>query len=269
MTTEQEWANDRERFVAEWEPALADGPARGMDRPGPGPLAQQFVVLSEALLSADTVAEVLERVVRATTEIVPGADLVSVTMRDPDDGFRTPVETDPLATRLDELQYEMDEGPCVAATRKEGLGLVFKRDLAAAPDFPRYGPAAAELGVRSVLAVGLFPQGDAPRMGALNLYSMSAGGLDDADRDVALVLAAHASTALAATEACSAADLEAAQLRTALQSRDVIGQAKGILMERRGISAAEAFDVLRAASQSLNVKLATIAETLVSRRADL
>ena len=269
MTTEQEWADDRQRFVAEWEPALADGPARGMDRTGLGPLAQQFVVLSEALLAAGTVAEVLERVVRAAKEIVPGADLVSVTMRDPDDGFRTPVETDPLATRLDELQYEMDEGPCVAATRKAGFGLVFERDLADAPDFPRYGPAAVELGARSMLAVGLFPQGDAPRMGALNLYSLSVGGLDDADRDVALVLAAHASTALAATEACSAADLEAAQLRVALQSRDVIGQAKGILMERRGISAAEAFDVLRAASQSLNVKLATIAETLVSRRADL
>ena len=60
-----------------------------------------------------------------------------------------------------------------------------------------------------------------------------------------------------------------AQLRRALQSRDVIGQAKGILMERRGISADEAFAVLRAASQSLNVKLTQVAQTLVERRADL
>jgi hypothetical protein len=289
MATEQEWAQDKQRFVVEWEPAGADGhglAGHGLDGQGAhphgdgqvlngrlpdrvGPLARQFVELSEALLAAETVAEALERVVRTAKEIIPGADLVSVTMREREGYFRTPVETDQVATRLDELQYEMQEGPCVAAARKEGLGLVFERDLGAAPEFARYGPAAVDLGARSVLAVGLFPQGDVPRRGALNLYSRSVGGLDDADRDVALILAAHASTALAATEACSTADLEAAQLRVALQSRDVIGQAKGILMERRGISAAEAFDVLRAASQSLNVKLTTIAETLVSRRADL
>ena len=84
-----------------------------------------------------------------------------------------------------------------------------------------------------------------------------------------MVLAAHASTALAATMATRAAELEVAQLREALQTRDVIGQAKGILMERRGISADEAFDTLRRASQSLNVKLRQVAETLVDRRGEL
>jgi hypothetical protein len=123
--------------------------------------------------------------------------------------------------------------------------------------------------VHSVLAVGLFPDGDGPRMGALNVYSCTRAGLDELDRDVAVVLAAHASTALASTMASSSAELESAQLRRALQSRDVIGQAKGILMERRGISADEAFAVLRAASQSLNVKLTQVAQTLVERRADL
>jgi AmiR/NasT family two-component response regulator len=84
-----------------------------------------------------------------------------------------------------------------------------------------------------------------------------------------VILAAHASTALAGTVAATAAELETAQLRQALQSRDVIGQAKGILMERRGISADEAFDVLRRASQSLNIKLTTVAQTLVDRRAEI
>jgi hypothetical protein len=123
--------------------------------------------------------------------------------------------------------------------------------------------------VRSVLAVGLFPGGEIPRLGALNLYSFAPDGFTAADPDIALVLAAHASTALVGTKAVTAAELEAAQLKEALASRDVIGQAKGILMERRGISAAEAFDVLRSASQSLNVKLAQLAETLASRRAEL
>ena len=83
------------------------------------------------------------------------------------------------------------------------------------------------------------------------------------------MLAAHASTALAATMAATSAELESAQLRQALQSRDVIGQAKGILMERRKITADEAFDVLRSASQTLNVKLAQVAQTLVDHRAEV
>ncbi|WP_433505712.1 ANTAR domain-containing protein [Pseudonocardia halophobica] len=256
MTTEQDWAEDRRRF------ALPD------DRTV-GPLAGEFVALASALLEAGTVRDVLDRVIRSAKAVVPGADLVSVTLRDPERGFHTPVETEELATRLDGLQYRLDEGPCVAATRREGMGLVHVADLADSREFPRWGPAAAALGVRAVLAVGLFPEGDAPRMGALNLYSRDAGGLDVAERDVALVLAAHASTALAATQACAAADLETAQLRRALQSRDVIGQAKGILMERRGISAEEAFDILRRTSQALNVKLAQVAETLASRRSEL
>jgi GAF domain-containing protein len=256
VTTEQEWAEERDLFVA----------AGATDA---GPLSAEFVRLAESLMVASTVAEVLRHVVYAARAVVPGADLVSVTMRDPSDGFRTPVETDALATRLDELQYTFDEGPCVAATRKGGLGIVHEPVLAESTEFPRWAPPAVERGVGGVLAVGLFPQGEVPRMGALNLYSLTPGALDARDRDLALVLAAHASTALAATQACEAADLEAAQLREALRSRDVIGQAKGILMERRGISAQEAFDVLRRTSQDLNVKLALVAETLAGRRGEL
>ena len=233
-----------------------------------GPLAAEFVRLSEELLNTTTVHGVLERVVNATRSAVPGADLVSVTLRT-DDGYTTPVYTDELALKLDEVQYDLGEGPCVESTRTPGLGVTFSGDLAKGIEFPRFGPAAADLGARSVMAVGLFPQGDVPRFGALNLYSFDLNGLDEVDRDLALILAAHASTALAGTVASTSAELEAIQLRQALQSRDVIGQAKGILMERRGISADDAFDVLRRASQSLNIKLATVAQTLVDRRAEI
>ena len=235
----------------------------------PGQLAAQFVALSDLLLDAGTVQEVLQRVVGAAQVVVDGADLVSITLRASDGRFHTPVETDSLATRLDELQYRLDEGPCVEATCARGMGVTGCPDLATGAVFPRWGPAAAALGVHSVLAVGLFPGGDPPRMGALNCYSFRPHGLDGADRDAALVLAAHASIALAATKASVAHELEAAQLRTALVRRDVIGQAKGILMERRSLSAEEAFDVLRAASQSLNVKLADIAKAVSERRAEL
>ncbi|WP_098961165.1 ANTAR domain-containing protein [Pseudonocardia sp. N23] len=257
MVTENDWANDRYAFV------------EGREGASTGLLAGQFVSLAERLLEATTVHEVLTRVVHAGKAVIAGADLVSVTMRSPEGGFHTPVETDALATRLDELQYSLDEGPCVEATRTPGLGLVASADLRSGAQFPKWGPAAAGAGARSVLAVGLFPAGETPRLGALNFYSFAVDGFAAADPDVALVLAAHASTALAATKATTAAELEVAQIKQALASRDVIGQAKGILMERRGISAAEAFDVLRSASQSLNVKLAQVAETLVSRRAEL
>jgi ANTAR domain len=262
VTTEQEWAEDRKRFAA----GGSDGSAAIVDA---GPLAREFVDLAAKLVGEATVRGVLQRVVEATRSAVQGADLVSVTLRAPS-GFHTPVETDPVATELDEVQYRLDEGPCVEATRMAGLGMTYCSDLGNCPEFPRFGRAAVGMGVGSILAVGMFPHGgDAPRMGALNIYSHEVGGLDERDREIALVLAAHASTALAATMACTAADLEAAQLREALNTRDIIGQAKGILMERRRISADEAFDLLRSASQSLNMKLTKVAQTFVGRRADI
>jgi hypothetical protein len=263
VASEQEWDEDRLRFALVPAAGTVEDLAATV-----GPLAEQFVRLAEHLAGATTVHGVLTRVCQAALTVLPGADLVSVTLR-ARDRFHTPTETDPLATRLDEIQYRLDEGPCVEATRTPGIGISFSADLAAGREYPRFGPAAAALGAGSVLSVGLFPSGADPRYGALNIYSRTPGGLDELDRDLALVLAAHASTALSATMASTAAELELATLRQAISSRDVIGQAKGILMERRGIGADEAFEVLRAASQSLNIKLTQVAETLVERRAEL
>jgi len=257
VTTEQGTADDRARLEF-----LVDSDDI------PGPVSTEFLSLAAALMGASTVRGVLQRVVEAAKSVVPGADLVSVTLRAAG-GFHTPVEAGALASRLDEIQYRIDDGPCVDATRRAGLGLTFCSDLATSTRFGAFGPVAAELGVHSVLAVGLFPDGDGPRMGALNVYSHAVAGFDELDRELALVLAAHASTALVATMAATSAELEAAQLRQALQSRDVIGQAKGILMERRKISADEAFGVLRSASQSLNVKLAQVAQTVVDHRSGM
>jgi GAF domain-containing protein len=261
---EQQWVGEASTVAA--DPA-SDRAAEIAE--AAGPLALEFVEVARLLAGETNVQGVLRRIVETAARVVPGADLVSVTLRSPS-GYTTPVETDALATRLDQVQYELDEGPCVEATRTAGLGVTFCADLGGGSEYPRFGRAAAAMGVHSVLAVGLFPHGgDTPRMGALNLYSRQVGGLDERDRDIALVLAAHAATALSATVACTAAELEAVQLRQALSTRDVIGQAKGILMERRKISADEAFDVLRRASQSLNIKLTQVAKTLVDRRAEI
>ncbi|MFB9684403.1 GAF and ANTAR domain-containing protein [Amycolatopsis plumensis] len=255
---EEEWARDRAWFGQDGAPA-------------PGPLSRQFAELTRTLLDvAPTVGGVLKLVVGATAALIPDADLVSVTLRDADGTFHTPVETDPVAERLDQVQYDHGEGPCVESARPDGPAVGWSQDLGRDPRWPVFGPAAARHGYHSVLATALLPDSRPPRLsGALNIYSRTPGAFDAQAVDVALLLATHASLALAQTQAVAAAQLESAHLRRAVDSRDVIGQAKGILMQRRGISAEEAFDVLRRASQDLNVKLADLARTLASRHTEI
>jgi hypothetical protein len=117
----------------------------------------------------------------------------------------------------------------VDAARRGGLGVAADSDLGGSEQWPKFGLAAAELGVHSVLSFGLMPTATTPRLGALNFYAFYARtprALLDVDRDTGLLLAAHAGAALAAARSVEAADLRVAQLEKALLSRDVIGQAK-------------------------------------------
>ncbi|MET1072659.1 MAG: ANTAR domain-containing protein [Umezawaea sp.] len=241
------------------------------DHSPPGsPLVEQFTLLTRSLLDAWTIGEALERVVAAAVAVIPAVDVASVTMRAPDGTFHTPIETDKLALDLDQVQYSTGEGPCVDAARMPGPALAYSDDLAVDPNWPVFGPAAAARGMGSLLSTTVLPNVKPPQLsGALNLYSRRRHGFTAADRDTALLLATHATLALTATTALTNAELNAAELRKAIDTRDVIGQAKGILMHRRGITADEAFDVLRRASQNLNVKLADLAGTLASRHTEI
>jgi GAF domain-containing protein len=267
----EDWNVDRTRFTADAEKALASGRTPTRDHGAPlGPLAQQFATLTYSLLDATTAGEVLQQIVEATSRVVPGADLVSVTLRSRDGKFHTPVETDPVAIELDELQYDLVEGPCLDVADPAGPAVAAAPDLAVASSWPRFGPAAAERGLGAVLSTALLPEIQSPRLsGALNIYSRRPHGLDETDQAIALLLATHASLALAHTEAVDIATLQAEQLRRAIDSRDVIGQAKGILMARRGLTADEAFDLLRRSSQHLNVKLVELAEIVAGRHDEL
>ena len=279
MTTEEEWERARRHFVADdaeqRERGRRDYPAGDAvpsDYTHEGPLVAEFVALAGALFPTSAEAGLqglLDRIVVAAGRLVPSADLVSIVFRGDDDGFRTVAQSDEAALRVDEVQRDLGEGPGVSATEDEGIGAAVEPHLAETTRWRRFGPRAARLGVRAAMSTGMFPGGSPPRFGALNYYSWTDGGLDDADRDHALLLAAHAATAIAGVRARTAQDLKVAQLQEALASRDVIGQAKGILMERRGLDADGAFGVLRRTSQDLNVKLREVAETLVSRRTEL
>jgi hypothetical protein len=263
---QDDWDRDKAEFIA--RPPDAPHPADVADQ---SPLARQFAQLTKTLLNTDSVAGVLEQMVHATFAVVPDADVVSVSLRSADGALHTPVETDPQAVELDELQNRYGHGPCLDAARKDGIAYTQSGDLAVEPKWPRFGPAAAERGYSSVLSTALVPDATPPRLsGALNIYSRHAGRLgDESARDQALLLATHASLALARTHAVQLADLRETHLRRAVDSRDVIGQAKGILMHRRGINPDEAFDLLRRTSQELNVKLAELAHTLAARHTEL
>jgi len=109
--------------------------------------------------------------------------------------------------------------------------------------------------VESILSFRLFAEEDT--MGSLNLYSTKPAAFGDEARELGAVFAAHAAVALSGAR-------KEEQLHEALQSRDVIGQAKGLLMARQNVTSDEAFDMLRKASQRLNVKLTAIATQVVS-----
>jgi ANTAR domain-containing protein len=223
------------------------------------PVAAQFADLAGELYGLRDLRDVVDRVVRGALRLVDGADAVSLAAGS-GDGYITASATDPLAAELDAVQFGTGRGPVLEAVRVPGVGLAFAADLDAAGPWPELAVAARARGVRGVLSVALFPTGGPPRLGALTFYAREAGALVETDHDTAIVLAAYAGTALAAVGALESADQDAEHLRRALDARDVIGQAKGILMERRGLSAEQAFGVLSETSQQLNVKVRDLAE---------
>ncbi|WP_370589068.1 ANTAR domain-containing protein [Pseudonocardia sp. C8] len=256
---EHEWAEDRARFVRGESDVGPDGLADA------GPLAREFTTLTGSLLASGSVGDVLARVVGAVRRVIPAADLVSVTLRDPDGRFHTPIETGPAASEIDEAQYRSGRGPCVESARADGPALAVADDLRTDRRWPEFAEVAVRHGYHSVLATSLVPDAAPPRLpGALNVYARTAGAFVPADRDRLLLLATHASLALAACTAVSEAELKETQLRRAIASRDLIGQAKGILMARRGLTADDAFDVLRRTSQDLNIKLVELAGTVTA-----
>ncbi|MET0865871.1 MAG: GAF and ANTAR domain-containing protein [Nakamurella sp.] len=176
----------------------------------------------------------------------------SVTLVRADGGQETNASSDHLVEQADDLQYAYDEGPCLRAAEQGGAYLIV--DTATDPRWPTWGPAVARLGLRSVLSIHLFT--DRRVLGALNLYYETKDDFSDDEVEVAKVVAAHASVALAKLRS-------ERDLWRAIDSRHLIGQAQGMLMERFKISSEKSFSVLRRYSQQYNIKLHEVAGTLV------
>jgi putative methionine-R-sulfoxide reductase with GAF domain len=159
--------------------------------------------------------------------------------------------TSDLPKQVDALQERVGQGPCMDAAWEQEVVRV--DDVRTDERWPEFAGEAAELGVGSMLCFQLFVEGD--NLGALNLYSGLPGAFDEESQEIGLVFASHAAVALAGAE-------HEQNLRAGMGSRDVIGQAKGILMERYKLTPAQAFAVLARASQELNWKLFDVAREL-------
>jgi len=161
--------------------------------------------------------------------------------------------TDDVPQIVDEIQSETQEGPCVDAIRQHEIFITGA--LSEEKRWPDFAPRAhRETGIESLLAVRLFAAEDT--MGALNLYSRQRDAFDEQDMAIALVFAAHAAVALSTAQ-------REAQLEHKADSRDIIGMAKGKIMAQQHVSDDEAFDILRRASQRMNLKLREMAERIV------
>jgi hypothetical protein len=182
-----------------------------------------------------------------------------------DSGPRTVAATAELAELIDSLQYRTDQGPCLQSIRTGRV--VMSGELAADRRWPQLARQVAESAVGGALAAPVAdhvadPE-DAPVfVGSLNHYSRTGVAFGLADAETALLLAAHISAILRIAAQNHHVRDEAVNLQQALLSRDVIGQAKGILMERHKLTAAQAYEVLNRASQKMNRKLRDIAEEL-------
>jgi hypothetical protein len=186
---------------------------------------------------------------------IPGAKYAGVTVTTNRNRIDTPAASHPYPLILDEIQQRHQEGPCLASAWEKQTFHI--SDLEEDFRWPKYRTdALAETPIRSIMAFQLFIADRS--MGALNVYAEEPGAFDDETEDVGLIFATHSAVAWNAARRDE-------QLQRALASRDMIGQAKGMIMERYNIGAIQAFEMLRKLSQDSNVPLARIAEELIDK----
>ncbi|MBB2991429.1 GAF domain-containing protein [Mycolicibacterium iranicum] len=218
-------------------------------------LAGRMAELAQELAVPKSLDGILHSVTGSVLELVPGAELAGVLLVGANRTHESLGPTDDLMHQLDQIQIDTGQGPCLDATVDEHIVRV--DDFTTADRWPAYTPKVTELGVRSSLSFKLFT---AERTaGALNAFSTRAHAFDAESEAIGSVLAAHAAAAIVANR-------QGEQLESALSSRDLIGQAKGIIMERFNVDAVRAFELMRELSQSGNVKIVDIAQRIVDTR---
>ncbi len=220
-------------------------------------VARHLADIARVLLAPGTVTETLNLVMTMSVASIEGCDEAGLCedVLGGDGSFSTST----LVSELDDLQNSLGEGPCLDTLG--GLDSVYVDDLTEDMRWPQFSPLAAESGLRCALAYRLFAGEDT--LGALVMYARLPAAFNPTDRAQGLIFAAHAGMALAVAQSQATERGRSTNLQTALVSREIIGQAQGILMERERITADQAFDLLRRSSQHLNLKLRDVAQQLV------
>lgn len=215
-----------------------------------------FRQMSALIYAGADSGSIHQALVDAAPRLVEGCTRASLLVR-ARDRFVTAASTDDIARRIDQIELEVGEGPCVDAIVAEAYQHDADLTDGTSP-WPRFCERiVAETPVRSAIGYRLLLDGD--KIGALNLFADVPGGLTERSADTGAVIASFASVALMAIRARE----EAATLRQGLSSNREIGKAVGLLMAAHHISGQEAFELLRNTSQELNMKLAQVASQVI------
>lgn len=222
--------------------------------------AEELVARMEGLanrLTPGDLEHTLEQVTAAAVQLLPGVHYANITVRHQDGRLETVAPTDELLREVDAAQFELQEGPCYDAATD--VPHVASPHLAADERFPRYGRIAVNAGIRAQAGIRLFDTPKPSARGALNLYSRDVGTFSDMDM-IALLFSHQAAVALDYA-------YHVQNLQEALQSRQQIGMAVGIVMQRFDLNEQRAFGFLTRMSQNTNVKLREIAAQVIADRA--
>jgi GAF domain-containing protein len=215
------------------------------------------VTLAEAARTINqprSMDETLAVIAETARNSIPGFDDVGISLMHSDGKVETKAATGDLVWELDALQYDLDQGPCVSSLREESVIVV--EHLRHAQRWPQYVPQALKLGLKSQMALRLYVD-EHGTMGGINLYSTSTEDVEPHAPHMAQVFAAQAAVALGHAQ-------ELDQLQQALESRQAIGQAVGIIIERYKLDEHAAFNFIARLSQHSNTKLRDIAARVVA-----
>jgi GAF domain-containing protein len=225
-------------------------------------LAVSLMALSRLSAARLSLEDLLTRVASYAVHAIPGADGAGLTLLEPDRAD-TIVMSAAFVKQVDDIQYGIDEGPCItAATTGE---TVRSGSLGADPRWPRFGPRVGRLGVHSVLSLPLKTGDDI--VGAMNVYAHARNAFDERAEDIGRLFSVPAAIAVQNAQVLAQTQRLASNLQQALVNRAVIDQAIGIIISRTGSTADGAFNRLKTLSQKEHIKVAEVAARIVDAAA--
>ena len=202
--------------------------------------------------------DLLTRVASYAVRAIPGADGAGLTLLE-EDRADTVVSTAAFVREIDDIQYEIGQGPCITAARESQT--VVSGSLGSDPRWRKFGGSVARLGVHSVLSLPLVTHDGV--VGAMNVYAHDKNVFDERAAELGEIFAVPAAVAVQNAHVLAQAQRLAARLQSALETRGVIDRAVGIMMSRSGGTVEQALDRLRAMSQNEHHKLVVVARQIV------